>query len=83
MKMFLRNIRFRMSIKPKLDSILLEIVEVVAILLCPDNVKPSRWARSKASIDSDIQARPWTQSIVETMMANKWFSIEEDLADVD
>jgi hypothetical protein len=81
MKMFLRNIRFRMSIKPKLDSILFDIVEVITIFLCPNDVKPSGWAGSKASIDSDIQFRTWSKPIVEIMIADEWFSIQEDLAD--
>ena len=79
--MFLRNIRFRMLVKPKLDSILFNIVEVVAIFLCPDYVKPSGWARSKASIDSDIQLRTRSKPIVEIMMGDKWFGINDNLAD--
>lgn len=69
--MFLGNVRFRVSIKPKLDPVFFDIVEVVAIFLCPDDIKPSGQAGSKPCIDSNIQFRTWSKPIVEIMMADK------------
>lgn len=74
-------VRFRVSIKSKLDTLSFGIMNVVAIRLGPDDVKSTGRAGAKASVDGDTQFRPWLKPAIETVVADEWFGVEEDIPD--
>lgn len=71
----------RVSIKPKLDSISLGVMKVVAVFFGPDDIKPSTRAGPKTSINRDCQSRVWIEPISEVMIASQRLRVQKEIPD--
>jgi hypothetical protein len=68
-----------MPVEPELDTVVLCIVVVVAVLLSPDNVEAPTRTRPEASVDGYAQFGSWVEAAIETVVADQRFVLDDDV----
>jgi hypothetical protein len=59
-----------MAVEAEFYAVVFSVVEIVAVLLGPDNVESSTWTRLESSLDGHTQFGPRVKATVETVVAD-------------